>query len=230
MTQPLFSMVIAVVRPTPPGHCGRCRGSLANSVVFVVDGIVVDDGGAGPLQVRHVVEIVDQHVVLLDLAGGDRRHDDGVGVLVAVVRHGRGQRDVLVDGLEEAARSRRRAAATRRERHGAMRPCSAASPARDQRIGCPSLRVMLAFDAHGEVGATEMRMSRIIVMPGDGQGRSVPCVPSSHPQNRMLVRTPSTSSLPIRWPGAFGLAMPPPGLNTYWKSGWSCTRASTWYW
>ena len=35
ITQPLFSIVIAVVRPMPPGHCGRFCGSLANSVVVL---------------------------------------------------------------------------------------------------------------------------------------------------------------------------------------------------
>ncbi len=39
ITQPLLSMIIAVVRPTPPGHCGRCPGSLANSVVCLTDGL-----------------------------------------------------------------------------------------------------------------------------------------------------------------------------------------------
>src|SRR2546426_92258 len=36
MTQPLFSIVIAVVKPMPPGHCARCWGNFANSVVFLV--------------------------------------------------------------------------------------------------------------------------------------------------------------------------------------------------
>ena len=39
ITQPVFSIVIAVVSPTPPGHCGRWRGSLANSVVCLVVGL-----------------------------------------------------------------------------------------------------------------------------------------------------------------------------------------------
>ena len=33
------SIVIAVVRPMPPGHCGRVCGSLANSVVDRVEGV-----------------------------------------------------------------------------------------------------------------------------------------------------------------------------------------------
>ena len=78
--------------------------------------VVVDDRGAEALQVRNVVEIVDQHIVFLNLPGRHRRHHDGIGILVAVVRHGRGQRDVLLDGLQEAARligPRRRGAAAR---------------------------------------------------------------------------------------------------------------------
>ena len=43
MTQPLLSMVIAVVRPTPPGHCGSCCGSSANNEVVWVAGLIVDD-------------------------------------------------------------------------------------------------------------------------------------------------------------------------------------------
>src|SRR5271170_5863768 len=39
MIQPLFSIVIAVVRPTPPGHCGNCLGNLAIIVVFLVVGL-----------------------------------------------------------------------------------------------------------------------------------------------------------------------------------------------
>ncbi len=57
MTQPDFSMVIAVVSPTPPGHCGRCRGMAANSDSFLVAGRVGDDGRAEALQVVPVVEV-----------------------------------------------------------------------------------------------------------------------------------------------------------------------------
>src|ERR1700722_3638652 len=39
ITQPLLNMVIAVVRPMPPGHCGRACGSLANRVVDRVEGL-----------------------------------------------------------------------------------------------------------------------------------------------------------------------------------------------
>src|ERR1700733_16192025 len=39
ITQPDLSMVIAVVRPTPPGHCGRLRGTAANSDSFFVAGL-----------------------------------------------------------------------------------------------------------------------------------------------------------------------------------------------
>src|ERR1700676_2705488 len=39
ITQPLRSIVIAVVRPMPPGHCDRSCGSLANSVVVFVVGL-----------------------------------------------------------------------------------------------------------------------------------------------------------------------------------------------
>src|SRR5271170_6500258 len=38
ITQPLLSMVMAVERPTPPGHCARCCGRLANGVIFLVVG------------------------------------------------------------------------------------------------------------------------------------------------------------------------------------------------
>ena len=39
ITHPVLSIVMAVVKPTPPGHCARCCGSLANSVAFFVDGL-----------------------------------------------------------------------------------------------------------------------------------------------------------------------------------------------
>ena len=39
MTQPDFSMVIAVDRPTPPGHPARSRGSAAKVVSFLVVGL-----------------------------------------------------------------------------------------------------------------------------------------------------------------------------------------------
>ena len=38
MIQPLFSIVIAVVKPTPPGHPARPRGNLAKRLVFPVAG------------------------------------------------------------------------------------------------------------------------------------------------------------------------------------------------
>jgi hypothetical protein len=38
-------------------------------------------------------------------------------------------------------------------------------------------------------------------------------------QNVMFVRRPITSSFLIRWVGSFGLAIPAPGLMTYWRSG-----------
>src|ERR1700722_4226802 len=39
MIQPVFNMVIAVVIPTPPGHCARVRGTCANNVVRFVVGL-----------------------------------------------------------------------------------------------------------------------------------------------------------------------------------------------
>src|SRR5208282_461253 len=39
ITQPLLSIVMAVVKPTPPGHCRRFWGTFANNVVFFVDGL-----------------------------------------------------------------------------------------------------------------------------------------------------------------------------------------------
>ncbi len=39
ITKPLFSIVMAVVRPMPPGHCGRFCGSFANSAVAFVAGL-----------------------------------------------------------------------------------------------------------------------------------------------------------------------------------------------
>ena len=51
ITQPAFSIVIAVVSPTPPGHCGRWRGMLANRVSCLRRRVVVDDRGAEALQV-----------------------------------------------------------------------------------------------------------------------------------------------------------------------------------
>src|SRR5271154_3633305 len=40
ITQPLLSTVIAVLRPTPPGHCGRFCGNLAKSVVEWLAGLI----------------------------------------------------------------------------------------------------------------------------------------------------------------------------------------------
>ena len=65
--------------------------------------VVVDDGGAEALQVVLVVEIVDQHVVLGDLAGGDRCDHEGIGILVAVVGNGGCQGRMVMDGLEKSA-------------------------------------------------------------------------------------------------------------------------------
>ena len=39
ITQPDFSIVIAVVRPTPPGQRGSWRGNAANSFIFFVAGL-----------------------------------------------------------------------------------------------------------------------------------------------------------------------------------------------
>jgi hypothetical protein len=39
ITHPVFSMVIAVVSPTPPGHPGRLRGTAAKVVNFFVVGL-----------------------------------------------------------------------------------------------------------------------------------------------------------------------------------------------
>ena len=39
MTQPVLSIVMAVVRPTPPGQAGRWRGTWAKSVVCLVVGL-----------------------------------------------------------------------------------------------------------------------------------------------------------------------------------------------
>ncbi len=64
--------------------------------------VVVDDGRPRALQIRDVVEVVDQHVVPMDDARRNRRHHDRVGIEIAVVRHGRGQRAVAMDGLEKA--------------------------------------------------------------------------------------------------------------------------------
>src|SRR5271168_477604 len=40
ITQPLLSTAIAVLRPMPPGHCGRFCGNLAKSVTDRVDGLI----------------------------------------------------------------------------------------------------------------------------------------------------------------------------------------------
>ena len=141
ITQPLFSIVIAVVRPTPPGHCGKLLRQLGEQRRLPGGRVVVDDRRAGALQVREVVEIVDQHVVLLDLPGRDRRDDDGIGVVVAVVRHGRGQGDVLVDGLQEAVRL---VAPARRPSAIARRP---ATPARRRPRSIDKLRSCLTSRA-----------------------------------------------------------------------------------
>ena len=117
ITQPLFSMVIAVVRPTPPGHCARFCGTLGEQRRLLGGRVVVDDRRAGALQVGDVVEIVDQHVVLLDLAGRDRRHHDRVGIEVAIVRHRRGQGDVPMDGFQEALAARRACARAAQSQH-----------------------------------------------------------------------------------------------------------------
>jgi len=47
-------------------------------------GVEVDDGRAGALQIRQIIEIIDQHVALLDFPGRDRCHDDGIGIEIAV--------------------------------------------------------------------------------------------------------------------------------------------------
>ena len=39
ITHPDFSMVIAVVSPTPPGHCGRLRGIAANGLSCFTAGV-----------------------------------------------------------------------------------------------------------------------------------------------------------------------------------------------
>src|SRR5271170_1817826 len=39
ITQPLLSMVMAVLKPMPPGHCGSLCGSLAKRDVALVDGL-----------------------------------------------------------------------------------------------------------------------------------------------------------------------------------------------
>ena len=60
-------MVIAVVSPTPPGHCGKIARDGGERAQFLGAGRVADDGGAEALKVVAVVEVVDQHVVRLDL-------------------------------------------------------------------------------------------------------------------------------------------------------------------
>ena len=65
---------------------------------------VIHDGGAGALQVGKVVEVVDQDIVLDDLAGRNRCNDDRVGIEITVVGHGGGQRHVAMHGFEKAGR------------------------------------------------------------------------------------------------------------------------------
>ena len=38
------------------------------------------------------------------------------------------------------------------------------------------------------------------------------------------IRRRCSSSLPIRFPGLFGLGTPPLGRKKYWKSGWICIQ------
>jgi hypothetical protein len=87
ITQPLLSIVIAVLNPTPPGHCGNFCGNCANVVVSGAGLQSTID--ARSLQVRQAVEIVNQHIALLDLSGRNRRHDHCVRTDVAIVRDGR---------------------------------------------------------------------------------------------------------------------------------------------
>ena len=108
MTQPVFSMVIAVVSPMPPGHCGKCRGSSANTDSFLRRGIVVDNRCAEALKVLVVIEIGDQNVVFLDRAGRCRRNNDRIRILVAIGGNSRAQGRVVVDrGEEPLGRMRR---------------------------------------------------------------------------------------------------------------------------
>jgi hypothetical protein len=100
-------MVIAVVRPTPPGHCGRFRGIAANRLSCFVAGRQVTMVLPRPWRVVAVVEVVDQHVAGLDLAGGDGRDDDRIRVLIAVRRHRGGGQAVAANVVEEALRLRR---------------------------------------------------------------------------------------------------------------------------
>ena len=39
MSQPLLSIIIAVLKPTPPGHAGKFCGSCANVVICFVAGL-----------------------------------------------------------------------------------------------------------------------------------------------------------------------------------------------
>jgi hypothetical protein len=71
-----------------------------------------------PLQIARIVEIADEHVVLLDRAGEDRRDDDRVGILIAVLGNGGDQRGLPADRIEEA---RRRSGARRQRRKSGRR-------------------------------------------------------------------------------------------------------------
>src|SRR5208282_5897868 len=56
------------------------------------------------LQIAGVVEVGDEHVVLLERSGGHRRDDDRIRVLVAVFGNGRSQDRLPMDAVEEARR------------------------------------------------------------------------------------------------------------------------------
>ena len=93
--------------------------------------IVIDDRRASALKVLLVVEIVDEHIALLDLADRDRRDDHGIGIGIAVRRNGRVENGELLYRIEKVRRLRlcrraenhrgeRRCQGERRKRNGAV--------------------------------------------------------------------------------------------------------------
>ena len=152
ITQPDFSIVIAVDRPTPPGHAFRSRGIDAGRLQLLRRRAVVDDRAAGALQVRRVVEVVDEHVARLDRAGRHRRDRDRVRVLVAVVRHRVDERGVAMHGLETLRLGECAGGPSARRRP--VRPSRDGEAGRMDSCGAPGERAVRAAREMVGVGAS----------------------------------------------------------------------------
>ena len=104
--------------------------------------VVGDDRRAGALQVRHIVEIVDENVAVLDFAGGDRGDDNRVRIEVAVV--GDWWTPACGDDVwrEKARRIRRSRRNGRHRQKQRCRECSQTASSQGARARC-HLRLIL---------------------------------------------------------------------------------------